>query len=191
MTDARNDEYACSEDGCHRLAAHLLLGPLRPNVSVCIHGHRFTLAELFPRAPETCTCSPGDGSTTCPFEDDCYAKWHARRAHNKGAQEPRVVSPGVAGGAYHCVPHRGVPQGDVARRCRNEGGVMSAENDHDAPPEEPRFVDAKQLTVVLEVLLEDAFAIEGAAVEVRRISARQLLLRAYGKRFVLTAVKKR
>ena len=50
--------------------------------------------EDWPLAPtDPCTCSPGDGSETCPREDECYenylsqgerdeAWWHARIAEH-------------------------------------------------------------------------------------------------------------
>lgn len=34
---------------CRRQAAALLLGPLRPSTHTCVHGHAFTLADVFPR----------------------------------------------------------------------------------------------------------------------------------------------
>lgn len=44
IPDDGHDGYV---DVCKSHAARLLLGPLRPNVVVCLHKYRFTLDELF------------------------------------------------------------------------------------------------------------------------------------------------
>ncbi len=50
---AGNDEEApCMERACWVMAYQLLLGPLRPNASVCVHGHRFVLDEMVPPWPD-------------------------------------------------------------------------------------------------------------------------------------------
>jgi hypothetical protein len=38
--------------GCWELAYRLLLGPLRPNTSICEHGTHFVLDEMVPPWPE-------------------------------------------------------------------------------------------------------------------------------------------
>lgn len=59
----------CMEWYCWRLAYSLLLGPLRPNASICAHGHRFVLDEMRgPPWPDL--ANPPTASSGAPYEKE-------------------------------------------------------------------------------------------------------------------------
>ena len=42
----------CMNRDCWLMAYSQLLGPLCPNASICVHGHRFVLDEMVPPWPD-------------------------------------------------------------------------------------------------------------------------------------------
>ena len=57
----------CHDEDCRSLAYRLLLGPLRPHVSVCVHGTRFRLG--YPPDPPLVPAdwvAPLAGGSRCP-----------------------------------------------------------------------------------------------------------------------------